>query len=385
MNPAPFEITVLDGIESMQKDEWGQLTTPDFPFNEHDFLSALETSGTLGAERGWVPQYLVLRKSGQLEAASCLYNKTNSYGEYIFDWAWADAFHRHGIPYYPKMVGSSPFTPATGPKIMVRNPAEKSEYAAALINAGIDLTRDNHCSSLHYLFISEQELPYFEAIGFTIRHSFQYHWHNRSYQDFASFLAALKPKKRKQIQRERNHLQSAGLTFSTFSGRSLLPEHAEFFYQLYLNTIRKMQAIPYLNLEFFQQVFAKMRDNIVFMTAEEQGTPIAGALYFTKGQHLYGRYWGALQDVRNLHFELCYYQPIEWCIAHRLTLFEAGAQGEHKIARGFIPKLTFSAHLILHPGFSDAITGFIEDERRSVAQYFAELAAHNPYLTDNIV
>lgn len=369
----------------MQKAEWGQLLTPDFPFNDYDFLSSLESSGTLKPESGWLPKYLVLRQSGKLEAAACHYQKTNSYGEYIFDWAWADAFQRYGIPYYPKIIGSSPFTPATGPKILVRNSAEKSKFAAALIKAAITLTKENGCSSLHYLFIEENEVPIFEKLGFVIRHSYQYHWHNIGYDHFADFLAALKPKKRKQIQRERTQLATAGLTFKALSGQELCPEHADFFFRLYLSTIEKMQAIPYLNQDFFQQVFDKMRDQIVFMIAEENKVPIAGALYFTKGKHLYGRYWGTLKEVRNLHFELCYYQPIEWCISRQLTLFEAGAQGEHKLARGFIPKLTFSAHLIMHPGFSEAIAGFIEDEKLSIKKYFAELAEHTPYLSDTIV
>jgi predicted N-acyltransferase len=380
MNLTQFDLAVHKNIESMQKDVWGQLTTPDFPFHSFEFLKALEDSDSLSGGSDWVPEHLALTFNGATVGGTQLYRKTDSYGEYIFDWSWAKAYRQHGVPYYPKLVSAAPFTPATGPKILVNNYEHQAIIASALIQGALDLMSRRGCSSLHYLFITEKEIPFFEKENFLIRHSFQYHWENKGYTSFDDFLAAMKPKKRKQIARERAQLNEEGLEFKFLTGADLQPEHADIFYNFYLSTIEKMQAISYLNKAFYKQIFSTMKDNIILMLAEERGNPIAGALYFTGGKKLFGRYWGATKNVRNLHFELCYYLPIEWSIKQGIELFEAGAQGEHKLARGFVPKKTYSAHYIRHPGFQPAIAEFIEQEKQGVEQYFAELHAHSPFL-----
>ncbi len=363
----------------MQKDVWSQLASPDFPFHSFEFLKALEDSGSLSSGSDWIPEHLALTHNGELLGGTPLYRKTDSYGEYIFDWSWAESYRQHAVPYYPKLVSSAPFTPATGAKILLGNHVHKEMIASQLIQGALDLMARRGCSSLHYLFITGSEIPYFEKENFLIRHSFQYHWENKNYTSFDDFLADMKPKKRKQIARERLQLKEEGLEFHVISGEELRPEHAELFYNFYLSTIEKMQAIPYLNKAFYEQIFATMKDQIVLMLALDRGNTIAGALYFTGGKKLFGRYWGASKEVRNLHFELCYYLPIEWSIKHGITVFEAGAQGEHKLARGFVPKKTYSAHYIRHPGFQPAIAEFIELEKLGIEQYFAELNEHSAF------
>lgn len=379
MENASTQIKSFSSIDQVDSSIWEGLGAANFPFTDHAYLRALESSGSVSQERGWIPSYLIASKGTQIEGASFVYAKEHSYGEYIFDWSWAQAYERHGIEYYPKLSSAIPFTPATGPKILVRPGADREQVAKALIRSARELMDRSGSSSLHYLFIPPEEIPYFEAEGFLIRHSFQYHWKNRGYASFDDFLAALKPRKRQQILRERSQLQAEGLRLRILTGDDLQAEHAAVFYQFYASTIQKMRAIPYLTPEFFAQVFTTMKDRIVLMLAEDGDEAIAGALYFTKGDSLFGRYWGATRDVRNLHFELCYYQPIAWAIDHRLRLFEAGAQGEHKIARGLLPELTYSAHWIAHPGFRAAITRHVEDEKTRIAELFAELASKDPY------
>ena len=384
--PEKLSIEVLASIRSVQREEWEQLTCVDFPFSEYEFFSALETSGVIGTKSGWIPSYLTCRSESRLEAFTGLFKKYNSYGEYIFDWDWANAYHHHGVPYYPKLVASTPFTPATSPKLLMRPECDQNSLAAALIAEAKSQMLKQECSSLHYLFITKAEIPFFEKEGFLIRHSYQYHWDNPGYESFSNFLNALKPKRRKQIVREREQLKTSGIKIKIVSGEDLTPEHARIFFAFYLNTIRKMNAIPYLNAEFFRIIFESMRHQVVLMLAEEgegeNSEPIAGALYLRSGDHLYGRYWGAIKEVRNLHFELCYYQPIEWSIANKIKLFEAGAQGEHKLARGFLPKLTYSAHLIQHSVFRAAIEDFVRQEKVGIAHLFEDLMAHSPYLSN---
>jgi predicted N-acyltransferase len=379
MNPSDFDLAVSTNIDSIKKHDWDQLTLPDFPFHSFEFLKALEESGSLNTSSVWAPQHLTLSSGNTIVGATQLYKKTDSYGEYIFDWSWAKAYHQHGIPYFPKLTSAAPFTPATGPKILLQNANDQEAIASALIKGALDLMVKQECSSLHYLFITEKEIPIFAKDDFLIRHSFQYHWENKGFSSFDDFLATMKTKKRKQIIRERSQLKEEGLEFKVLTGDDLKSEHADVFYGFYLNTIEKMQAIPYLNKAFYRQVFSTMKNNVILMLAKEHGEPIAGALYFTGGKKLFGRYWGASKEVRNLHFELCYYLPIEWSIKQGIELFEAGAQGEHKIARGFVPRKTYSAHFIRHPGFRSAIAEFIEQEKKGIENYFADLSTHSPF------
>lgn len=366
-------------LDAIQNGDWGQLASPSFPFSDYDYLRALETSGSVGVDSGWFPQYFTAHSGDSLQGASYLYAKHHSHGEYIFDWSWAEAYERYQVPYYPKLLSAIPFTPATGPKLLLASHPDRENVAAQLIRAALQQTQVLDYSSLHYLFITDNEIGFFERAGFLIRHSFQYHWVNRGYASFVDFLGSLQSKKRKQIRKEREQLEGENLAFRALTGDELIPDHAALFYRFYLRTITEKGAIPYLTEAFFATAFETMRDRIVLFLAEDGNETVAGSLCYFKGDTLYGRYWGTTRAVRNLHFELCYYRPMEWAIARGLKRFEAGAQGEHKIARGFLPTLTYSAHWIRHSQFREAIARFIEEEKRAIDLYFEEMRNHSPY------
>jgi uncharacterized protein len=372
----------LPGIEHAEEAAWRAIEPPDFPFFDLEFLRALERSGSVGGASGWEPVYLVCRDGERLLGALPLYLKTDSYGEYVFDWEWARAYRDHGLPYYPKLVAAVPFTPATGPKLLVHLDAGEAERAAvtrALLGATRELAGELRVSSSHALFLPERELADFTEHGFAVRHSLQFHWHNRGYGSFSDYLEALTSKRRRQIMRERRQLE--GLTVERLTGEALEAEHAAIMYRFYLGTYDRKWGFPYLTGSFFSEVFRTMRDRVLFVLARDEPTrrPVAGALFFFKGRSIYGRYWGAAEERRNMHFELCYYQGIEFAIERRLELFEAGAQGEHKLARGFLPTLTYSAHEIRHPGFRHAIERYIAEEKELLAGTLAEYARHDPY------
>jgi len=364
----------LEGISSLTKETWRRLEAPNFPFFDYEFLCALEMSGAVGAEAGWLPQLLF-----DEEGATPLYIKNNSYGEYIFDWAWAEAYHRNRLAYYPKVVASAPFTPATGPKFLFSPNADRANVASRLIASAKGITEAVQGSSLHYLFLDPDEVAYFAETDLLVRHSFQYHWRNHGYSSFEDFLGRFKSRKRKQIHKERREVATAGLDLSVVTGESITEAHALLFYEFYLGTVGKKGAIDYLNLDFFRRVFSTMKDRIVLFLAHEKGEPIAGVLYFEKGDALFGRYWGATKEVPYLHFELSYYQPIQYAISKGLKLIEGGAQGEHKIARGFQPELTYSAHWIRHPAFREGIARFIDEEKRAIQAHFREIESFSPY------
>jgi predicted N-acyltransferase len=374
----------LPGIEHADEAAWRALEQPDFPFFDFEFLRALERSGSIGGASGWLPAYLVCRDGGRVLGALCLYVKTDSYGEYIFDWDWAYAYQQHRLPYYPKLVAAVPFTPATGPKLLVR-PEVVGEARAAVVSALLDATQglgdEWRVSSTHALLLPEWELEEFAGRGYAIRHSLQFHWRNRGYDTFSDYLGALEGKRRRQIQRERRQLEGEGLVIERLTGEELAAEHAALMYRFYLATYDRKWGSPYLTGTFFSEVFRTMPDRVLFVLARDEPArrPIAGALFFFKGRSLYGRYWGAVEARRNLHFELCYYQGIEFAIERRLKLFEAGAQGEHKLARGFLPTLTYSAHKIRDPAFRRAIGRYIAQEKELLAGDMAEYARHDPY------
>jgi predicted N-acyltransferase len=370
----------LLSIEYVDEAAWRALLPQDFPFFDFEFLRALERSGSIGPESGWSPVYLVCRDEGRILGALCLYIKTNSYGEYIFDWDWARAYREHGLPYYPKLVAAVPFTPATGPKLLVRPDADRAAVTHALLGAMHRLGDDRRASSSHALFLPEWELDEFAERGFAVRHSLQFHWRNRGYDAFSDYLNALEGKRRRQVSRERRQLGGEGLKIERLTGEALGSEHASAMYRFYLGTLDKKWGVPYLNEAFFSEVFHTMSDRVLLVLARDgAGRPVAGALNFYKGQALYGRYWGTAEGRRNLHFELCYYQAIEFAIDRRLELFEAGAQGEHKLARGFLPSLTYSAHAIRHPRFKRAIERYIAEEKELLAGAMATYARHAPY------
>lgn len=373
----------LRGIEEVDREMWRTLEPPEFPFFDFEFLRALEHSGSIGRRSGWSPAYLVCKEGARLLGALCLYLKTDSYGEYIFDWEWARAYQQYGLSYYPKLVAAAPFTPATGPKLLLPPDVDvttRARVTNVLLEAAEDLGTEYRVSSSHALFLPEEELGEFMRRGFTVRHSLQFHWRNRDYETFSDYLGTLSGKRRRQILRERRQLEGEGLEILHLTGNALLPEHAALMHRFYLATLDGKWGVPYLNRAFFDEVFKTMKDRTLLVLARDvAGLPLAGALFFLKDRSLFGRYWGAAQQRRNLHFELCYYQAIDFAIGRGINLLEAGAQGEHKLARGFLPALTYSAHKIRDPAFERAIREYIESEKQVLQRVMKEYSSHDPY------
>lgn len=359
-----MEFKSFSSLAEIPSAAWDELQHGDFPFSRHAYLRALETSGSVGEGAGWTPLYFTLWDQGRLTAATYLYLKNHSYGEYIFDWEWAEAYARSGVAYYPKLVSAVPFTPATGPKLLLHPGADSRQCCAALIRHARDYVEAKSLSGLHFLFLPREELPYFKDAGFLVRHSYQFHWKNSGYENFNDFLATLKHKRRSEIRRERRAVQMLPIGIERLIGGAISSEHMDAMYGFYLDTIRKKGGIPYLTREFFQQVWKGMRSNLVLVLAKDKEKWVAGSIFYQEGACLYGRYWGCDADYPNLHFELCYYQGIEHAVLNKLRLFEAGAQGSHKTLRGFNPELTYSAHWIGHPGFREAIGRYIEEEKK---------------------
>ncbi len=375
---------VFHSLREVSPESWNRLIGDAFPFAEYDYLLALEEGHCVGIEPGWEPRYLTLWEGKQLQAACYLYRKTNSNGEYIFDWDWANAYQRYGQRYFPKLTSAVPFTPATGPKLLVAADAPNPrELQQQLLASALELAQQEGCSSLHFLFIPAEEREIYEAAGLLLRHSFQFHWQNQGYGSFEDFLSRLRSKRRKEILRERRQVQEQGLEVILLRGEEIEPKLCRVMYDFYLTTIDRKWAMPYLSYEFFQYIFTHFRDQLVLALARKQGRWVAGTINYHKGPHLFGRYWGCRQDFRSLHFELCYYRLIEYAIEQGVQRFEAGAQGAHKIQRGFLPNLTYSAHWIAHPAFHRAIGEFIEEEKRSIQSNIEENPELSPYRQEN--
>ena len=353
----------------ISEDHWNTLRPKTNPFLDFNFLNSLIKSGSLSPKTGWLPQ--VIENSG---GVLITFVKSHSYGEYIFDWAWAQGYERNQIPYYPKLTSMVPFTPVTTNHFLM--PTFNDAAAHRLLVDHDNYFRENIFSSAHFLFLSPEEMSVFSQNDYLIRESVQYHFFNQNYLDFDSFLISLKNKKSKNIQHERRH---PSLTIKRYTKEAIKPEHAKRMYQFYISTIENKNSFDYLNEAFFDLIFSSMKDNTLYVEAEKDGTPVAGSLFFYDEEKIYGRYWGSTQYIENLHFELCYYQGIEFCIEKNLKVFEAGAQGEHKIPRGFRPVRTFSAHKLKHPGFQRAISEFITQEKTQIQVAIEKLSALLPF------
>jgi predicted N-acyltransferase len=349
------------------------------PFLSFAFLHALHESGSASQEKGWQPQYLTLWQQESLVAALPLYAKFHSYGEYVFDWAWADAYRRNGIDYYPKLLSAIPFTPVTGTRLIATDRAARD----ALIQALANVQRTNGLSSTHVLYPPEAEAQQLSAAGFLLRQGVQFHWQNQGYQTFDQFLSTLEQKKRKNIRAERRKVQEAGITMRRVLGPDMTEADWRFFKRCYDQTYREHYSTPYLNLDFFLRIGVTMPDNILLVIAERESAPIAASLLIYDKNALYGRYWGCIEQHACLHFETAYYQPLAFCIEHGIAAFEGGAQGEHKMARGFLPQPTWSAHWLAHPAFSDAVERFLRQEGRGMSAYMDELNERSPFKHDN--
>jgi predicted N-acyltransferase len=345
------------------------------PFLSYAFLHALHESGSANARTGWQPQYIALYDGDELAAALPLYVKDHSYGEYVFDWAWADAYQRHGLDYYPKLLSAIPFTPVTGPRLLARD----ARARAALVEVLRATQQAADVSSSHILFPPDDEARQLADAGYMLRSGVQFHWENAGYEDFEAFLATLEHKKRKNIRAERRKVREAGVTLRRVRGVDALDADWRFFSRCYRHTYSEHHSTPYLNLDFFQRIGATMPQNVLLVIAERDGKPIASSLVIHTGDTLFGRYWGALEHVPCLHFETAYYQPLEFCIEQGIATFEGGAQGEHKMARGFLPTRTWSAHWLAHPSFADAIERFLERESGGIDEYIDELNDRNPF------
>jgi predicted N-acyltransferase len=345
------------------------------PFLSYAFLHALHESGSASPETGWQPQYIALYDGETLAAALPLYVKGHSYGEYVFDWAWADAYQRHGLEYYPKLLAAVPFTPVAGPRLLAVDAAAR----AALIDVLQATQRATEVSSTHILFPPEAHARQLADAGFMLRSGVQFHWLNAGYANFEEFLATLEAKKRKNIRAERRKVAQAGVTLRRVRGLDATDADWKLFNRCYRHTYAAHYSTPYLNLDFFRRIGRTMPENILLVIAEREGRPIASSLVIHNADTLYGRYWGELEHVPCLHFEAAYYQPLEFCIEQGIKTFEGGAQGEHKMARGFLPTRTFSAHWLAHPAFADAIERFLEREAGGIDDYISELNERNPF------
>lgn len=373
-----YRTCIVSSLAEVGESAWSQLLARQDeanPFLSYAFLHALHESACAAPSTGWRPQYLLLWQGDALAAALPLYLKFHSYGEYVFDWAWADAYERNGIPYYPKLLSAIPFTPVTGARLLARDAAAR----AALIAALCALQESSGVSSSHVLFPPEQQAQQLREAGFMLRSGVQFHWINAGYPDFESFLATLEHKKRKNIRAERRKVREAGVTLRRVKGADIGPAEWRLFHHCYANTYAEHHSTPYLNLDFFLRIGQTMPDNILLVIAERGGKPIAASLVIHTAQALYGRYWGALEHVDCLHFETAYYQPLEFCIEQKIATFEGGAQGEHKMARGFLPQKTWSAHWLAHPAFADAIEQFLARESGGIDAYIGELNERNPF------
>lgn len=369
-----FVARVADGVLQLDAAHWDACLPTDNPFVRHVFLAALEASGSVGPGTGWQPVPILVDRDGAIAGAVPAYLKTHSQGEYVFDHGWADAWHRAGGSYYPKLQIAAPFTPVPGPRLLARDDA----IARQLIAAVQAVTDQNNLSSAHATFVAENQLDLFRAAGWLIREGLQYHWFNQGYDSFDAFLAALSSRKRKAIRKERAAAQ-AGLDIRTLRGADIKAHHWDAFWHFYQDTGARKWGRPYLNRSFFPDVAATMGDAVLLYLAERNGVPIAGALNFIGADALFGRYWGCTEDVPFLHFELCYYRAIDTAIDLGLTRVEAGAQGEHKLARGYVPVPTWSAHYIPDPGFRAAVADFLERERRAVEREIAFLDEVTPF------
>jgi len=341
----------------------------------HALLATLEDSGSVGDGTGWHPRHLLLEDDGRLVGAMPLYEKLHSWGEYVFDWAWADAYQRHGLAYYPKWLSAVPFTPVPGPRLLAREP----QHVHVLARAARALAEESGLSSMHVLLPPDDEARALADAGFMLRQGVQFHWHGHGYAAFEDFLARLNHAKRKKIRQERRHAAELGLACEWLDGHTAREEDWRFFHRCYATTYALHRSTPYLTPEFFPMLAQRMPDGVRLLLARRDGRPVAGAFFLIDREALYGRYWGATEPLPFLHFELCYYRAIEYCIAHGVSRFEGGAQGEHKLSRGLEPVVTQSAHWLRDERFADAVERFLEREREGIGFYLGELDERTPF------
>jgi uncharacterized protein len=371
---------ILESISQIDARSWNALAGSAQPFLRHEFFLALEQSGCAAARTGWAPRHLIIEDATGLPAAALpLFRKAHSRGEFVFDFSWAGAYAQHGLNYYPKLLTAVPFTPVSGPRVLVRPDVDAKAITKSVVRAALDYARSEQLSSWHVLFPTDETAADLDRAGLILRRDCQFHWYNHGYESFESFLATFTAEKRKKAKRERRRVAEAGIEFDTLHGGDMTASLWEIVYEFYAETFHRHGHEPYLNLDFFKRISAAMPNELMLKVARVGAEPIAVAIFFVGSEALYGRYWGAGGNFHSLHFEACYYQGIEYCIEKRLQRFEPGTQGEHKVPRGFIPTLTHSAHYIADPRFAAAIRDYAQREARGVDSYAAAVNEHIPY------
>ena len=389
---APMEARFLSGIRQIAAAEWNRLAGADYPFIRHEFLAALEDSGAVAPETGWQPCHLVMSRRGKTAAVMPLYLKTHSYGEYVFDWGWADAWRRRGLEYYPKLLTAIPFTPAAGPRLCAAKDEDRGAMLAAALNAVRQFAEAQGISSWHLLFPEAEDVQLLQGIGsrhgmnggmsggLSVRHANQFHWRNRNYRDFDEFLATFNSRKRKTLLRERRRVREQGIALSRMEGRDITEAQWNAFFRFYQRTYAKRSGHRgYLNREFFLRVGEAMPEHCLMINAHCRGELVAAALCYQSPAAIFGRHWGCEQELDCLHFEACYYQGIEYCIERGIPRFDSGAQGEHKIQRGFEPVRTHSCHWIADPELAQAVRDFTLREERHISAYAEQAEEYLPY------
>jgi predicted N-acyltransferase len=373
-----MKVTVNDSMSAISRHDWNRLAGDEYPFLRHEFLQLAEQTGCVAPQHGWSPRHLTVSDGSTLRAAMPLYEKSHSWGEFVFDWAWANAYDQAGLDYYPKLVSAVPFTPAPSTRLLLSDPDDE-EAAAALVQAGITLAADTDCSSLHILFPAATDLPHLTNAGLLLRKDCQFHWHNNNYSSFDEFLGTFTSVKRKKARRDRRRVQENGIQFRRIQGADIDDETWSVVYSLISRTFMLRGSMPYYSEAFFRGLSEQVPEGILIILAEVDSNPVAAAVFFESDTHLYGRYWGSDGHYDALHFETCYYQGIDYCIESGKQIFEPGTQGEHKISRGFSPVSTFSAHWLAHPQFSSAIENYLDEEGKHVDRYIDAVDSHTPY------
>ena len=374
-----MKLDILESIATVDAAEWNRVAGDEYPFLKHEFMHAAESTGCVSPQSGWTPRHVVhFDRRGNLTAAMPLYEKSHSWGEFVFDWSWAQAYHRAGVHYYPKLVSAAPFTPAPSPRLLLSDPHDR-DGAMGLVEAAVDLARSSGCSSVHVLFPLQRELTLLHDAGMKLRQDCQFHWHNRKYRSFDDFLATFSSAKRKKARRDRRRVQEQGIEFRWLKGEDIDRTIWKDVYEMISTTFLSRGSVPYYDLDFFVTVARMLPDTILVILAERNRHPVAAAVFYEGRDTLYGRYWGSESHYDALHFETCYYQGIEYCIANGIGKFEPGTQGEHKISRGFVPVNTWSAHWLARPEFFSAVGEYLEEEQRHVQRYMQAVATHSPY------
>jgi uncharacterized protein len=374
-----MEIKVHPSLAEIPAAAWNALRGSENPFLRHEFLHALEATGCVRPQTGWLPSHMAIWDGKRLLAAAPMYVKTHSWGEFVFDWTWAEAYAQQGLAYYPKLIGAVPFSPVPGQRLLTSRHTDSSVLAPVLAKAAREWAAEQQCSSVHWLFTTETDAELLAQQGYALRSGFQFHWHNAHYADFEAFLAALSAKKRKNIRRERRLIAEQGFEFVRLRGDAIERADWESFYRFYVATMRAYGNRPWLNLEFFRRIAEALGEKVLLIQARRHGKVQGAALLLVGEDALYGRYWGSEEEHAGLHFETCYYQGLEFCIEARLARFEPGAQGAHKLARGFLPSPTRSLHWLEDGHMREALRHYLRRERAAVSAQMAYYRSAGPY------